>query len=76
MVRVQTPAVTVPRTPSYTLQSSPEECKSDKILDRIRAEQCRDNEKAARDFIENKLGEKLPQESLHKLLYDGVVLCR
>ncbi|KAJ1914287.1 Protein kinase of the Mitotic Exit Network [Tieghemiomyces parasiticus] len=50
--------------------------KPDRLLNLRRAEQRQLNQRAAVEFIESVLGEKLPTDDLHAALQDGAVLCR
>ncbi|KAJ1980979.1 Protein kinase of the Mitotic Exit Network [Dimargaris cristalligena] len=50
--------------------------KPDRLLDMRREEQRQQNHRAATEFIESVLGEKLATGDLHAELQDGVVLCR
>ncbi|CAI2172646.1 9252_t:CDS:10, partial [Funneliformis geosporum] len=60
-----------PRRPSISTS------KTDRLfVESLREEQFTKNQKAAREYIEQTLGLKLPSNDLHEVLKDGVLLCR
>jgi hypothetical protein len=61
---------------SRQLSSRTAQSQADRQFAKFHMEQQKNNQRAAKQFIEMTLGEPLPSDDLHECLKDGIILCR